>query len=622
MAAAIAHRGPDDEGFHVTPHVALGVRRLSIIDVAGAHQPIFTPDRSRVIAFNGEIYNYRDLRRELLAAGRCFSTEGDTEVVLHAVDAWGEAGIDRLEGMFAFAVWDERARRLLLARDWFGQKSLYWAETALGFLFASEIKALLASGLVAPRLDLETLSHYISLRYLPGERTLFAGVSKLAPAHLARIGASERSFERIWTPRYEPKFAGSEGELLDELDATLAAVVGEHLMSEVPLGAFLSGGIDSSLVVAYAARASERPLRTFSIGVNEAAQSELPWARRVVAQYRTEHTERVIEPDLARSAPAMAAALEEPVDPFAAGVYLVSQITAEQVTVALGGDGGDELFAGYDRYIGQQLAETYARLPAPLRRRLLRPAFALVPESFGYKSLATKLRWLDRMAESDGVARYAEAAAFLRFPHGLKSRLFTARVWREVGRQESERLLEAFFADGSAAAFVDRMLHADCMTRLAEHLLPIVDRMSMAHSLEARSPFLDRRVAGLAMRTPASWKMKRRRIKYVTRKLGQRYLPRELLYRKKQGFGFPLALWLRGELQPLIRRTVASSRLVEAGIFERAEMQRLVDEHVSGGIDHNYRLWLLYNLELWYRYWIEGTSVSALEEWIRGTKAA
>jgi asparagine synthase (glutamine-hydrolysing) len=622
MAAAITHRGPDDEGFFVTERVALGVRRLSIIDVKGGHQPMATPDGSKVIVFNGEIYNFRELREELTRGGRAFRTASDTEVVLQALDAWGPEGIRRLEGMFAFALWDERTGLLTLARDWLGQKSIYCAETGLGWIFASEIKALLALDLLPRRVNFEALSHYMSLRYLPGESTLFVGISKVPAAHRVEAGPGGRTMHRYWKPSYEPKLRGSEAEVLEGLDAVMRAVVPGHLISEVPLGAFLSGGIDSSLVVAYASQVAGEPVRTFSIGVDEASQSELPWARKVAERYRTRHFEKVIAPDLARLAPEMTAALEEPVDPFAAGVYIVSQITSEQVTVALGGDGGDELFAGYDRYLGQQLAEAFSGLPGPVRRKLLRPLFRMVPESFGYKSLATKLRWLDEMAEKDGVARYAESAAFLRFPHALKARLFAPRLWGDLERRESERMLEEFFLDGSARAFVDRMLHADCSTRLSDHQLPIVDRMSMAHSLEVRNPFLDHRVAEYAMRIPAAWKMKGRRIKYITRKLGERYLPRDLLYRKKQGFGFPLALWIRGDLRGLMRRTVEESHLAAEGIFRREEMRRLLDEHLGGSVDHNFRLWMIFNLELWFRHYMEGDSVMLLQEWVDRVKAA
>ena len=616
MADAVRHRGPDEEGFFVTPEIALGIRRLSIIDVAGGQQPIFTSDRSKVIVFNGEIYNYRSLRSALKQAGAQFETATDTEVVLQAFDRWGQDGLRRLEGMFGLAIWDARDRRLTLARDWMGQKSIYYAETDVGWVFASEIKALLALDQIRPRPDLASLSHYMSMRYLPGDGTLFEGIHKMPAAHVGRITPTERSFESLWRPAYEPKWTAGEAALIDELDARMREVVGEHLMSEVPLGAFLSGGIDSSLVVAYAAQASSEPLRTFSIGVTEESQSELPWARKVADRYETRHFERTVAPDLARATPGMIATLEEPVDPFAAGVHIVSQITSEHVTVALSGDGGDELFAGYDRYIGQQIAQIYGRLPAALRRGVLRPLLRLVPENFGYKSLATRLRWLDRMADHRGVERYAYSAAYLRFPHPLKSQIFAPAHWTGLQEQESEKLLGEYFSDGCADEFVDKMLHADCMTRLADHQLPIVDRMSMAHSLEARNPFLDRRIAEFAMRIPAALKMRSRRIKYVTRKLGERYLPRDLLEREKQGFGFPLALWLRGELRPLMERVVADSRLVEAGLFRRDGMQRFLDEHLHGGIDHNYRLWMLFNLELWYRHFIEGTDEATLGEWI------
>jgi asparagine synthase (glutamine-hydrolysing) len=616
MTGAIVHRGPDDEGYLITPHVALGMRRLSIIDVAGSQQPISTPDGRRTIVFNGEIYNFLAVRDELIATGRSFRTKGDTEVVLQAFDAWGAKGINRLEGMFGFAIWDDKDKKLTLGRDWLGQKSIVYAETEIGWIFASEVKAILASGLVTPEIDLETMSHYMSLRYLPGRGTLFAGIHKMPPAHLVEVTATTRDFERVWTPRYEPKHKKSEAQLIDELDELMQTVVKSHLMSEVPLGAFLSGGIDSSTVVALAAKALDEPLRTFSIGSNDASQSELPWARQVAEQYHTNHFEEIIEPDLARLAPRMVATMDEPVDPFAAGVYTVSRITAQHVTVVLGGDGGDELFAGYDRYIGQQLAEHYSRIPGALRRGLLRPALNRFPESFGYNSFATKLRWLDRMAESSGIERYAEAAAFLRFPHSMKQALFTDDAWVKIKDHESEPLLGEFFRDGSANAFVDQMLHTDVSTRLAEHQCPIVDRMSMAFSLEARNPFLDRRVAEFAMKIPASWKMKNRRIKYVLRKMGERHLSREVLYRKKQGFSFPLAQWFRTDLRLLMENVASTSRLIDIGLFRREEMQRIVAEHVEGKIDHNYRIWMFFNLDLWYRRFFENQSVEELEAWV------
>jgi asparagine synthase (glutamine-hydrolysing) len=374
--------------------------------------------------------------------------------------------------------------------------------------------------------------------------------------------------------------------------------------------------------VAYAARASKEPLRTFSVGVDDESQSELPWARTVAERYGTRHIETIQNPDLASLTPRMVAALEEPVDPFACGVFVVSRAAAQHVTVAIGGDGGDELFAGYDRYKGQELAELYSHVPRVLRHKLLRPAIRSFPDSFGYNSFASKLRWLDEMADFDGFERYAHSAAILRFTHARKRALLTHCAWARIGTATSERLLEQYFQDGSASAFVDRMLHADCMTRLADHQLPITDKMAMAHSLELRSPFLDRRVAEFAMRIPTQLKMKKRRVKYITRRLAERYLPHELVYRRKQGFGFPLALWLRGRLRPLLRRSIQESRLAEAGVFRADEMMRLAQEHWSGASDHNYRLWMLFNLEMFWRHFIDGVGVDKLEEWIASSMAA
>jgi asparagine synthase (glutamine-hydrolysing) len=286
------------------------------------------------------------------------------------------------------------------------------------------------------------------------------------------------------------------------------------------------------------------------------------------------------------------------------------------VTVALGGDGGDELFAGYDRYKGQELAEIYGHLPKAMRHGLLRPVIRRIPDSFGYNTITNKLRWLDQMADQQGFERYAESASFLRFTHARKQALFTPAAWRQVGSVVSEQLLKQYFDDGSAQTFLDKMLHADCMTRLADHQLPIVDKMSMAHSLELRNPFLDRRVFEFASRIPAALKLKSRRLKYFTRKLSERYLPRELIYRPKQGFGFPLALWLRGDLRDMMYGVIAESRLADEGIFDRNAMRRLADEHVAGTVDHNYRLWMLFNIEVFYRHFFDGTSVADLEQWI------
>ncbi len=616
MTAALVHRGPDDEGFHVTPHIALGMRRLSIIDLSGGAQPMHSDDGRISAICNGEIYNYKVLRDQLRNAGCSFHTQSDTEVLLRLFETQGLVGARRMEGMFAFAAWDAGSRELTVARDWFGQKSVYYTETPLGLAFASEIKALLTLPGVVARLDLTALYHYMSMRYLPDDLTCFEGIHKLPPAHALVVRNGDRKLQELWRPAYEPKRSGGEAAILDELDATMREVVEQHLVSDVPLGCFLSGGIDSSLIVAYAAKALREPVRTFSIGVHESSQDELPWARMVAKQYGTKHFETVVEPDLAHLAPRMVAAMEGPVDPFGAGVYVVSEVARQHVTVALGGDGGDELFAGYDRYLGQQFAEIYAFLPRVLRHGLLRPVMRRFPDSFQYNTLASRLRWIDAVSDYSGPRRYGESAAFLRFGHARKAVLFTKPMLEKVGNLVSEELLERYFSDGCASAFIDRMLHADVMTRIGDDDLPTTDHLSMAHSLELRSPFLDRRLAEIAMRIPAPLKLKRRRLKYMTRRLAERYLPRSLIYRPKKGFGFPLALWFRGPLKGLMQQVIDHSRMVEEGYFLRDAMQSLLDEHCAGANDHNYRLWLLLNVELFWRHFIDGDSVADLESWV------
>ena len=621
MCDDLVHRGPDDCGYFVTERVGLGMRRLSIIDRAHGQQPMATDDGRFVLVFNGEIYNYRSLRRMLEARGVRFTTDSDTEVVLRILEHDGPDGVRKLEGMFCYALWDTRTRELRLARDWLGQKSLYWTETPEGFAFASEIKALLTLPGVVRELDTTTLSHYMSLRYLPGDATFFRGIQKLPAAHEMLIAADgRRSLRELWRPAYEPKHSLTETRIIDRLDELLSEVVEEHLMSEVPLGCFLSGGIDSSLVVRYASRALRQPLSTYAIGVHDEGQNELPWARQVAEICKTRHTETIVEPDLAALTPRMVAALDEPVDPFGAGVYIVSEVARRHVTVALGGDGGDELFAGYDRYKGQRLAEVYSAVPGPLRHGLLRPLIRAIPDSFGYNSITAKLRWIDKMADSKGFERYADSVAHLRFPQGMKAELFAPGPWASLERDSSEQLIGKLFGDGSASDFVDRMLHVDCSTRLTENQLPIVDHMSMAHSLELRSPFLDRRVAEFAMRIPSELKLKNGRIKYVTRELAARYFPDRIVNRPKKGFGFPLALWLRGPLRTLMQRTIDESRFVSAGLFRHEALQRMQDEHSGGKVDHNYRLWMIFNLEVFWRHYFDGEPVSSLEEWVRAAR--
>ncbi|HYH23122.1 MAG TPA: asparagine synthase (glutamine-hydrolyzing) [Azospirillum sp.] len=612
MIGALRHRGPDGEGYFEDGRMALGQCRLAIVDPANGRQPIANEDGTLQLVCNGEIYNSPELRRDLLARGHRFRTGTDVEVILHLYEEMGGDCVRRLRGMFAFALWDSRQGTLLLARDHLGQKPLYYALDGDRLLFASEVKAILAARSASPRIDLDGLWHYISLRFLPDEHTLFGGIRKLPAATRLTWRDGRMETERYWQLDFTRKRGGGEREAIDALDAKLQETVRAHLLSDVPVGAFVSGGIDSSLVAAIMARHAAGPVPSFSIGVEEQGFDELPYARMAAQACGLEAHERRVHADLVHLVPAMVHALDEPSDPFGVGVYLASREAARRVKVVLGGDGGDENFAGYDRFAGQRLAGWYALLPGWLRGGVMGPAIGLLPETFAYKSLAQKARWLQRMAGFTAGERYAESMSFHRFDRDRQRRLFTPEAQRAVADPDSLARILVHFDSGHAAHPVDRMLYTDLMTRIPDHLLMIVDRMSMAHSLECRSPLLDVELVEHAAGLPAHLKLRGLRLKHALREVAARYLPAELVNRPKQGFGFPLGAWMRGELRGLLEGAFAQSRFVELGLFERAALRTLLDEHLSGAQDHSYRLWIVLNLEIWHRLFLEGRSVDAV----------
>lgn len=622
VTRALAHRGPDDESFHHDETISLGQRRLSIIDLAGGRQPIANETGDIQLVCNGEIYNSPELRAELTGRGHRFRTATDVEVVLHLYEELGAACVKRLRGMFAIGLWDKKARRLVLARDHLGQKPLFYAIAGEKLVFASEVKGVLASGIVGREIDLDGLWHYVSLRYLPDSYTLFRGVHKLPAATVAVFEDARLTLEKYWHLSFREKLPHDEAAITDGLDALLRETVKLHLLSDVPVGAFLSGGIDSSTVTAMMAGSTGTPFPTFSIGVKEHGFNELPWTRMVALKYGLAGRERIVEADMIHLIPAMVAAMDEPSDPFGAGVYLVSQLAAEEVKVVLSGDGGDENFAGYDRFAGQRLAEIYSVLPAWLRRQVMARAIRLVPESFGYKSLAQKLAWLNDMSFYSSGERYARSMSFLRFTEESKERLFTPAAQARLTDRDSVGKILSFFDAEAAEDLVDRMLNTDLMTRMPDHLLAITDRMSMAHSLEVRPPLMDYRLVEYAASIPADLKLRGRSLKYILKKVAARYLPPELITRPKQGFGFPIARWMRTELAVFLRNLFARSRFVELGLFDGAYMSALLEEHLSGKADHNFRLWILLNLEIWQRHCIEGQSVEQLREFVDSLQGA
>lgn len=619
MAEAIRHRGPDDDGFYFNDDSVVGLasRRLSIIDLSTGKQPISNEDGCIWIVFNGEIYNYPALRDLLLERGHQFKTQTDTEVIVHLYEEFGIDCATKLDGMFTFAIWDETRDRLMLARDPLGQKHLYYTFKDGVFAFASEIKALLTDPSYRPQMNLRAVHNLISLRCVPDTDTLFEGIDKLPAGHILLLEHGEMHTMRYFDVQYQPKVTGSDADIIAQLHDLLLKTVESHMLSDVPIGAFLSGGIDSSLVAAMMSTLADKPINTFSIGVKEDDFNELPYARMVVERYGTQHYEHIVEPDLVGLLPEMLWYMEEPVDPFAFGVFSVAKLASQHVKVALGGDGGDEMFAGYDRYFGNQLTDLYCLLPAPMREHLIEPVIRRLPDNFSYNNRVQKLRWLVAMSKTDPAQRYAHSASFLRFSHEHKQVLYSDSLWESLAEYNPLDYLLSFYHADNAQEAVDKMLHTDVKSRLSDHLLVVNDRMTMAHSLEGRSPYLGVELTNFVTRIPTHLKLNGRKLKYILREVSKRYLPDTLVTRPKQGFSFPLAYWFRNELRTTAENLFAQSHLVEAGYFRREAMFQFLNEHVSGQIDHNYRLWILVNLELWYRLFIEGTPQHDLEDVLR-----
>lgn len=641
MSAALVHRGPDDQGSIVLGETGLAMRRLAIIDLLRGHQPIANEDSTVWVVGNGEIYNHRELRRDLSSRGHVFRTGSDTEVILHLYEDRGERCVDDLRGMFAFALWDTRRRRLLLARDRFGQKPLFWRYDGRRFLFGSEIKAILAADQqLAPEIDLRSLDEYLTFRFIASPRTLFQGIHKLPPAHLLVLDASgvepgdgrlakapKIEVRRYWQLRYEPKRRVREEDAIEETRERLRDAVESHMISDVPVGAFLSGGMDSSLVVALMSEIlRERGrLSTFAIGVEAQDFNELPFARTVAEHCGTDHHEEVVAPDMVQLLPRMVRHLDEPSDPIAACMWHSAALAARHVKVVLTGDGGDEIFAGYDRYFGFRWVRLYAALPESLRRVLLGPAIYALRDTAGYKTLAQKARWVHELSFHEGGRRYAQATAFFRFGQEGKGGIYTPSIAAQLGGIDPMEAMVHGFEEAAAADDLDRMLAADIATRLPEHSLQLTDRMTMSQSLESRSPLLDHLLAEHVATLPADLKMRGKTLKYLLRRVADGVLPPSILERPKQGFMFPVGYWLKGPLLPVLRHLLAGSALIEEGIFRRDAIERLIAEHVADKADHHVRLWLILNVEMWYRMYVRGEALEDLTGLLRerlGTEAA
>lgn len=606
MAAITAHRGPDDQGFHLDGSCIIGMRRLSIIDLAGGHQPFASEDGAVWLVCNGEIYNFRELRRELEDAGHVFRSASDCEVLVHGYEEWGDAFLHRLNGMYNFALWDSRRRRLLIGRDRIGVKPLYWRLDGRRLAFATEAKALLHLPGSRPEVDRAALASYLGLGYVSSPRSMFAGIAKLPPASVLSIEAGRWHLHRYWEMPAEVEEGVSDAEWAERIRAGIDRSVARQMVADVPIGAFLSGGIDSSAVVAAMARATRQPVRTYAIGFEGSAAAdyynELPYARRVAEIFGTEHHEIVVRPDVAGLLPRLLWHLDEPMaDTAFITTYLVSQFARRDVTVILSGVGGDELFGGYRRYLGHHYAARFSRLPGFLQS-IARGAGRLLPAD-------RHSPWLNYARLAKGFLESAELSFADRYRSYL--RIMAPALAEEllvgVVPEEWDPLADAFAACRQADP-CNRMLAVDMASQLPDDLLMLTDKMSMAVSLECRVPLLDHELLEMAATMPESVKIRGGILKAAMKDALADRLPADILHRKKRGFGTPMGAWLKAELSPLLERLLSPAALDVRGIFDPGVVGRLLADHRASRQDYTDALLCLLNFEIWARMYLDGRS--------------
>jgi asparagine synthase (glutamine-hydrolysing) len=605
MCERMVHRGPDSEGLMVATGVGFGMRRLAIIDLVTGEQPVFNEDHSVAVILNGEIYNYRQLRDDLEKRGHSFRSASDTEVLPHLYEEYGKEMVQHLNGMFAFALWDAKRRRLFIARDRFGEKPLYWGVFDNTLLFASEPKVLLAHPAVKPSLNVQALRQYLSFDYVPAPLSIYQGINKLPAAHTLTLEGGSIESACYWRLSYRKKEpVPTEHEAAQELVDLLADSVRMRLVSDVPLGVLLSGGVDSSTIAALAVRASSEAVKTFSISFAESSFDESSYARGVAKFLGTDHHEERLSANLAANLVGeIGSWVDEPFsDPSLVPTYLLSRFTRKHVTVALGGDGGDELFAGYPMYRGHRLAEVYERIPRFLKAGLIEPLVHRLPVKTKNLSLDYKALRFITGAKYESVARHH--IWFGSFTPEQQKQLLTKEVLQQTNGDiyaDAQRMI----GECDAKSLVEQMQHLDTKLYLAEDILTKVDRASMAVSLEVRAPFLDPRVAEFAASLPAHYKLRGGKTKYILKRAVADLVPPFVTRRSKKGFGVPVAEWLKGQLRPLARDLLSPERVRKAGVFNPAYITRLQDEHERGVANHRKLLWTLLMFELWHESFIE-----------------
>lgn len=607
MCAQLRRRGPDDEGlyFNRSSSVGLGHRRLSIIDISSAgHQPMHNEDKTVWIVFNGEVYNFKTLKAELVLKGHKFSSDADTETVIHLYEEYGEDCLKYIRGMFAFAIWDEKRQILFAARDRAGKKPFIYSNSEGRFCFASGFSSILSSGFIEKKINLSAIHYYLTFGYIPSPLTIYQNVFKLPPAHMLLLRDGNLQVKKYWELDYLTKTDISEEDARDETLRLLKESVRIRLHSDVPLGAFLSGGIDSSAVVALMSEASAKKVKTFSIGFTEKDYNELKYARIIAKRFDTEHHEFIVKPNALEVLPLLVEMYGEPyADSSCIPTYYVARETKKFVTVALNGDGGDESFAGYERYKAMLLAESYQKRPEVFRK-IIYSLSGILPDSVNSKNKIRRLKRFLSAVNLPDEERYLRWVSV--FDKGLLKEVYSQNFYEKVSEDYSSNLLSMYFNNHHKIEnTLDNILKADINTYLPDDLLVKVDIAAMANSLEGRSPFLDHKLMEFAAGLPGEYKVKGNIKKYILKRALKTIVPQEILSRGKMGFGVPVGRWFRHELKPFLAETLLSDISLSRGYFNPETVRFLVKEHVEGRKDYTFHLWALLMLELWHKRFMD-----------------
>lgn len=598
MVHTLNHRGPDDDGYYLDDFTMLGMRRLSIIDLSTGQQPVGNEDNSIQLIYNGEIYNYLELRKQLVDAGHIFRSVSDSEVVVHAYEDYGPLCVEKFNGMFAFALWDKRNRRFLLARDRLGIKPLYYWIQGGKLVFGSELKAVVAHPDAPKEIDLIALDQFFSLEYIPYPRTIYKQIAKLPPGHLLTVQDGTVKIEQYWDvdPQESSADVTTYQEVLSEL---ISDSVRMRMISDVPLGAFLSGGIDSSTILSFMCQHTTDAVKTFSIGFEDRTYNELPDAQRVARHFGTEHHSEILQPDIAALAERLLTHMDEPLADFSIfPTYLVSELAWQHVKVVLTGDGGDEIFGGYDTYVAEWLSRYYQWLPDVLRQKSLPALIDLLPPQPAKKGIINKTkRWVEGAALPEGLGH----TRWMIFMAGEdKAQLYSPDLRAQINGDATNDVLEQYFQQAVSFDRFAQGQYVDIKTYLVDDILTKVDRMSMAASLEARVPLLDHRIVEFALNLPPEMKLHMGKTKVILRKTMGEQLPKDVLVKPKQGFSIPIKHWLRGPLKPMMLDLLSSRTIQSQPYFQPDAVQRLVDEHLENRANHSHRLWALMVFQLWH----------------------